>query len=190
MATYSTSEFKNGIKILVDNQPFQMVYFQFVKPGKGTAFTRTKLKSLINGSVIERTFRSGEKVEIADCEAVTMQYMYQDGDLYNFMNMESYDQLAIVQTVMEYELKWLLEGMEVEVMMYNSRPVGITLPHFVDAEITYTEPGIKGNTATGASKPATVANGAVVQVPLFIEQGEVIKCDTREGGKYMNRSKD
>lgn len=190
MATYSTSEFKNGIKILVDGQPFQMVYFQFVKPGKGTAFTRTKLKNLINGSVIERTYRSGEKVEVADCEEVTMQYMYPDGDMYNFMNMETYDQLAVPETVMEYEVKWLLEGMEVAVMMYNSRPVGITLPTFVDAEITYTEPGIKGNTATGASKPATVCNGAVVQVPLFIEQGEVIKCDTREGGKYMSRAKE
>ena len=185
-----TSQFKNGLKIEVDGTPFTITYFQHVKPGKGGAFVRTKLKNVLNGRVVDKTFRSGEKVEIADCEAVTMQYMYQDGDLYNFMNMESYDQLAIVQTVMEYELKWLLEGMEVEVMMYNSRPVGITLPHFVDAEISYTEPGIKGNTATGASKPATVANGAVVQVPLFIEQGEVIKCDTREGGKYMNRAKD
>ena len=113
MATYSTSEFKNGIKILIDGQPYQMVYFQFVKPGKGTAFTRTKLKNLITGAVIERTFRSGEKVDVADCEEVTMQYMYQEGDMYNFMNMETYDQVGIPEDVIDYESKWLLDGMEV-----------------------------------------------------------------------------
>ncbi|MED5373527.1 MAG: elongation factor P [Myxococcota bacterium] len=188
MATYSTSEFKNGIKILIDGQPYQMVYFQFVKPGKGTAFTRTKLKNLITGAVIERTFRSGEKVDVADCEEVTMQYMYQEGDMYNFMNMETYDQVGIPEDVIDYESKWLLDGMEVAVMMYNARPVGLTLPNFVEAEVTHTEPGVKGNTATGATKPATICNGAVVQVPLFIEQGETLKVDTREGGRYVSRA--
>ena len=184
---YQTSDFRNGLKVVVDGQPFTMTYFQFVKPGKGTAFTRTKLKNLINGSVIERTYRTGETLERADCEARKMQFQYQDGDMYYFMDMESYETIGVAQEFMGGGEIWLLDALEVEVMIYNDRPVGMEPPQFITAEITHCEPGVKGNTAQGGTKPATVCQGATVLVPLFIEQGEVIRVDTRDGGKYVNR---
>ncbi|MCP4809800.1 MAG: elongation factor P [Proteobacteria bacterium] len=183
---YQTSDFRNGLKVVVDGNPFVMTYFQFVKPGKGTAFTRTKLKNLISGAVIERTYRTGEQLEAADCEEKKMQYQYQDGDLFFFMDMESYEQIGVPVEVMDGTELFLLDALEVEVMMYNDRPVGVELPQFIEAEITYCEPGAKGNTAQGATKPATVCNGAQVQVPLFINNGEVIKIDTKDK-KYCNR---
>jgi len=185
---YQTSDFRNGLKLELDGEPYLMVYFQFVKPGKGTAFTRTKLKSLISGNVIERTFRTGESVDAADCEEITMQYQYDEGDMFHFMNMETYEQVGIHSDILDGAEKFLIDGIEIDVMVYKGRPVGVELPNFIEAEITYCEPGVKGNTAQGATKPATVANGATVQVPLFVDQGEVIKVDTRTK-EYAGRVK-
>lgn len=185
---YQTSDFRNGLKIELDGTPYQVVYFQFVKPGKGTAFTRTKLKSLLNGNVIERTFRTGETLEAADCDEITMQYQYDEGDMFHFMNMETFEPVGIHKDVMAGTEKYLIDGLEVDVMVYKGRPVGVELPNFIIAEITYCEPGVKGNTAQGATKPATFANGATVQVPLFVDQGEIIRVDTRTK-EYTGRAK-
>ena len=185
---YQTSDFRNGLKVELDGQPYLMVYFQFVKPGKGTAFTRTKLKNLINGNVIERTFRTGETVDAADCEEVSMQYQYDEGDMFHFMSMETYEQVGIHVDVLDGAELFLIDGIELAVMVYKGRPVGVELPNFIETEITYCEPGVKGNTAQGATKPATVANGATVQVPLFVDNGEMIRVDTRTK-EYAGRVK-
>ena len=185
---YQTSQFKNGLKIEIDNIPYNMVYFQFVKPGKGTAFTRTKLKNMLTGAVIERTFRTGETLEAADVETIEMEFLYLEGEDYHFMDMESYEQIHIPRSIIEEESKFLIEGSKVDVLYYKSRPVNIDLPNFVEAEITICDPGVKGNTANGGSKPATISSGATVQVPLFIEQGEWIKVDTRTK-EYASRVK-
>ncbi len=180
MATYyQTSEFRNGLKVLIDNQPYVMTYFQFVKPGKGTAFTRTKLKHLITGNVIDRTFRTGETVEAADCEDRSMQYLYNDGELYHFMALDTYEQFGMPAELMDGGEQFLTEELEVMITMFNGRPVGLQLPNFIEDVIDYCEPGVRGNTAQGATKPATLSCGATVQVPLFVEQGEKIKVDTR-----------
>ena len=188
MAVYQTSDFRNGIKVVIDGNPYVMTYFQFVKPGKGTAFTRTKLKNLISGNVLERTFRSGETVEVADCEDVTMQYQYNEGDTYYFMSMETYDTIPMMRERMDGSEKYLLDALECQVTIFKGNPVAITLPNFIEVEITYCEPGVKGDTATNATKPATVSTGATVNVPLFVESGEVIKIDTRTGD-YLGRVK-
>tara|TARA_B110000037_G_scaffold146028_1_gene165006 strand:- start:155 stop:739 length:585 start_codon:yes stop_codon:yes gene_type:complete len=185
-SVYQTSDFRNGLKIELDGTPFLMVYFQFVKPGKGTAFTRTKLKNMITGAVIDRTFRSGETVGIADVEEYTMQFQYDEGDMFYFMNMETYETVGITESVLDGVEKYLIDGLEVQVLLYKERPVAVELPNFIEAEITYCEPGVKGNTAQGATKPATIGGGAIVQVPLFVEQGEIIKIDTRTKA-YVNR---
>lgn len=186
MAYYETSEFRNGIKVKIDGQPYVMVYFQFVKPGKGTAFTRTKLKNLISGNTLERTYRTGETIEAADCEDVPSQYQYQDGDSYVFMNLETYDTFSIPKSVMDGAENFLTESIEAAVTLYEGRPVGIVLPNFIDVEITYCEPGARGNTANNTNKPATVSTGATVGVPLFVESGEWIRVDTRTG-EYVSR---
>lgn len=186
---YQTSDFRNGLKVVVDGNPYIMTYFQFVKPGKGTAFTRTKLKNLISGNVIERTYRTGETLEAADCEEVNMQYMYVDGDMYNFMNLETYETVAIPQDSLDGAEKYFTTDIQVMVLMYNGRAIGVSLPNFIEAEITYCEPGVKGNTAQGATKQATLSTGATVNVPLFVDQGEFIRVDTRTGD-YVGRVKD
>jgi elongation factor P len=188
MATYDTSDFKNGLKIEIDGTPFNMVYFQFVKPGKGTAFTRTKLKNMLTGSVIERTYRSGEKVTAADVDDQSMQFLYEDGEFHHFMNNDTFEQVAIPSDTIVEEAKYLTENLVVDVLFFNGRAISVTLPNFVEDEIDYCEPGVKGNTATGATKPATLVCGAQVQVPLFIERGERIRVDTREH-KYVSRVK-
>lgn len=185
---YQTSDFRNGLKIELDNQPYIMTYFQFVKPGKGTAFTRTKLKHMITGSVIERTFRTGETVEAADVEEQEMEYLYNDGEFFHFMNTETYDQVQIPDATLGDDALFLTENLQIQVLFYKGRPVNIELPNFIESEITYCEPGVKGNTATGATKPATITPGATVQVPLFVEQGEMIKIDTRTKA-YVSRVK-
>lgn len=185
---YQTSDFRNGLKVELDGQPYIVTYFQFVKPGKGTAFTRTKLKHMITGSVIERTFRSGETFDAADVEERPMQYMYNDGETYHFLNTETFDQVTISGEVLGDSALFLMENAEISALFYKNAPVNIELPNFIEAEITYCEPGVKGNTATGSTKPATIVPGAVVQVPLFVEQGEVIKVDTRTG-EYVSRVK-
>jgi elongation factor P len=186
---YETSDFRNGLKIEIDGVPYSIVWFQFVKPGKGNAFTRTKMKNMLTGNVIERTFRTGETVEAADVEEMFMQYLYNDGESYHFMNQQTYEQVAIPAENMKQESQYLTENLDVTVLFYKSRAVSINLPYFIKAEITYCEPGIRGNTATGATKAATLSTGAVVQVPLFVEQGEIIQVDTRTG-EYVGRVKD
>mgnify|MGYP002633095917 CR=1 FL=1 len=189
MAVYQTSDFRNGLKVVLDGEPYTITYFQFVKPGKGTAFTRTKLKGLISGNTIDRTFRSGETIEVADCEDVTMQYQYNDGDTYYFMSMETYETLPMMKERMDGAEKYMLDSLEVQVILFKDNPVAITLPNFIEAEIAYCEPGVRGNTAQGATKPATISSGASVNVPLFVEQGEVIRVDTRTGD-YVGRVRD
>lgn len=186
MATYDTSEFRNGLKIEIEGVPYEMVYFQFVKPGKGTAFTRTKLKNMISGSVIERTYRSGETVTVADVEDVPMQFLYDDGEFFHFMHPETFEQVAIEAAKVEEVKGFLTANLDVTVMFFKGKSVSVTLPFFIESEITYCEPGMKGNTATGTTKPATLATGAIVQVPLFVDVGEIIRVDTRTGA-YVSR---
>lgn len=183
----SAGDFKNGLTLEIDGNVVQIMEFQHVKPGKGAAFVRTKLKNVISGGIIEKTFRPTEKFPQARIERVDMQYLYSDGDLYNFMNNETYDQIAIGQDTVGDSLKFVKENETVKVCSHNGNVFAVEPPLFVELEITETEPGFKGDTAQGASKPATVETGAVVQVPLFIDQGEKIKIDTRTG-EYLSRA--
>lgn len=180
-AMYATSDIKKNLKIKMDGAPWTVVEFLFVKPGKGTAFTRTKLKNLITGQVVERNLRSGEQLEPADIDRRTATMMYQDGDDFFFMDQENYEQFPVSTEALGDSAKWLLDEMKVELCFYEGRVVTVDIPNHIEVEITYCEPAVKGNTATNATKPATVANGATVQVPLFINDGEVIKVDTRTG---------
>lgn len=184
----SPSDFRKGMKVLWEGQPYSVVEYQFVKPGKGAAFTRTRLKNLLTGNVVEYNIRSGEKLEVANTEELKMVYLYKEGDNYTFMNQETYDQLTITEDQLGGAHRFLTENIQVDVLLYNDRPIAVELPNFVELEIVYCEPGVKGDTATGASKPATLSTGAIINVPLFIEQGEVIRIDTREE-KYMERVK-
>ncbi len=186
--TYQTSDFRNGLKVEIDGAPYVVVYFQFVKPGKGTAFTRTKLKNLISGNVLERTFRTGETLLQAEVEESPMQFLYEDGDLYQFMDMESYEQVGIHRDLIGDSAEYFTDNLEIKVLKFKGRPVTIELPNFIEDEISYCEPGVKGNTAQGATKPATLACGKTVQVPLFIEQGERIRVDSRTHS-YVSRVK-
>lgn len=182
----SAGDFKNGITLEIDGQVVQIMEFQHVKPGKGAAFVRTKLKNVINGGVVERTFRPTEKFPQARIERVDMQYLYSDGDLYNFMNQETYDQVALNKDIIGDALKFVKENEVCKVCSYNGRVFSVEPPLFVELEITDTEPGFKGDTAQGATKPATVETGAVVYVPLFVDMGDKIKIDTRTG-EYLSR---
>ena len=182
----SAGDFRNGITLEIDGQVVQIMEFQHVKPGKGAAFVRTKLKNVINGGVVERTFRPTEKFPQARIDRVDMQYLYADGELYNFMNQETYDQVALNKDIIGDALKFVKENEVCKVCSYNGNVFSVEPPLFVELEVTDTEPGFKGDTATGASKPATVETGAVVSVPLFVEQGDKIKIDTRTG-EYLSR---
>lgn len=183
-----TSDIKKNLKMMVDGVPYVVADFQFVKPGKGQAFTRVKLKNLETGQVLEKTFKSGEKIEKADIEQRAMQYIYPDGTNFVFMDPNSGEQMFVPGDKMEEEQKWLADGMTVEVTLLEGQAIGIELPAHVELEITQSDPGVKGDTASGATKPATMSTGAVVQVPLFIEEGEWIKIDTRTGS-YLERVK-
>lgn len=183
----SAGDFRNGITLEIDGQVVQILEFQHVKPGKGAAFVRTKLKNVINGGVVERTFRPTEKFLAARIDRVDMQYLYSDGDLYNFMNVETYDQIALNSDLVGDALKFVKENEMVKVCSYNGNVFSIEPPLFVELEVTDTEPGFKGDTATGASKPATVETGAQVNVPLFINIGDKIKIDTRSN-EYLGRA--
>ena len=186
MATYHSSELKNGIKIVVDNEPYLMLSNEFVKPGKGQAFTRVKIRNLKTGRVIDRTYKSGESVEAADVLECNMQYLYQDNDAWYFMDQGNYEQYPVNKAVMQEAGKWL-KGEEVCVVtLWNDTPLTVSPPNFVILRITETDPGVRGNTATNALKPATTETGAIVKVPLFVEAGELIKIDTRVGG-YVSR---
>jgi elongation factor P len=182
----STAEFRKGLKIELDGQPYNIVEFQHVKPGKGGAFVRTKLKHLRLGRVVDRTFRAGEKVGLVDYEQRAMQFLYKD-DNFHFMNLDTYEQIALGPDVVGEAADWLKETMEVEVLLINGAPAGVEVPNFVELAVVTTDPGVRGDTASGGSKPATLETGAVVQVPLFINEGEVLRVDTRTGA-YIERA--
>ena len=182
----SAGDFRNGITIEMDNGIYQIIEFQHVKPGKGAAFVRTKLKNIVNGGVIEKSFRPQEKFPQARIDRKDMQYLYSDGDLYHFMDVESYDQIALNDETVGDALKFVKENDMCKVCSHNGNVFAIEPPLFVELEVTETEPGFKGDTATGASKPATVETGATVSVPLFVEIGNKIKIDTRTD-EYLSR---
>jgi len=183
----SASEFRNGVTFELDGQVLQIIEFQHVKPGKGAAFVRTKLRNVISGATVERTFNPTDKMENAHIERKDMQYMYSDGDLFYFMDTETYDQIPLNAQTVGDSLKFIKEEVVVKVLSYKGSVFGIEPPFFVELKITLTEPGFRGDTATGATKPATVETGAIVKVPLFIEEGELIRIDTRTG-EYMERA--
>lgn len=182
----SAGDFRNGVTLEIDGQVVQIMEFQHVKPGKGAAFVRTKLKNVINGGVVERTFRPTEKFPQARIDRVDMQYLYSDGDLFHFMNQETFDQVALNQEIIGDTLKFVKENEICKVCSHNGNVFSVEPPLFVELEITETEPGFKGDTAQGANKPATVETGATVYVPLFVEIGDRIKIDTRTGD-YLSR---
>ena len=182
----SAGDFRNGITIELDNGIYQIIEFKHVKPGKGAAFVRTKLKNIVSGGVIEKTFRPTEKCPQARIDRKDMQYLYSDGDLYHFMDVETYDQVALNDETVGDALKFVKENDMCKVCSHNGNVFAIEPPLFVELEVTETEPGFKGDTATGASKPATVETGATVSVPLFVEIGNKIKIDTRTG-EYLSR---
>ena len=179
-------DFKNGLTIEWDGGVYQVIDFQHVKPGKGAAFVRTKLKNVVDGGVVEKTFRPTEKYPQAHIDKKEMQYLYADGDMYNFMDNETYEQIALSEDQVGDSLKFVKENDNVKMLSHNGEVFAIEPPLFVELEITETEPGVKGDTATGATKPATVETGATVLVPLFVGQGERIQIDTRTG-EYMKR---
>ena len=182
----SAGDFRNGITIELDNNIFQIIEFQHVKPGKGAAFVRTKLKNIKNGGVVEKTFRPTEKCPQARIDRADMQYLYSDGDLFHFMNVETYDQISLDTEAIGDALKFVKENEMVKMCSHNGSVFAVEPPLFVELKITETEPGFKGDTATGATKPAIVETGATVYVPLFVEQDDVIKIDTR-AGEYLSR---
>jgi elongation factor P len=183
---YDTSDIRKGLKIMMDGSPYTVVEFQFVKPGKGAAFTRTKVKNLLTGAVLERNFRSGEKFEPANVETKTMQYLYKEGDTFVFMDTSTYDQVQIPETTVGDSSDYMPENINVEVLFFKDRAVGVTLPNFIEQAIVGTEPGFRGDTATGSTKPARISTGATINVPLFINEGDVVKIDTRTG-EYLER---
>lgn len=182
----TAGDFKNGITVLMDNGIWQIIEFQHVKPGKGAAFVRTKLKNIVSGGVVEKSFRPTEKFELAHIDRKAYQYLYADGDLYNFMDNETYEQIALSKDNVGDSLKFVKENETVTLCSHNGNVFAIEPPLFVELQITESEPGVKGNTATGATKPAIVETGAQVLVPLFVNEGDVIKIDTRTG-EYFSR---
>jgi elongation factor P len=183
---FDSSDIKKGLKIQLDGVPFNVIEFQFVKPGKGTAFTRTRLKNLMTGAVIDRTFRSGEKLTPADIEQHAMQFLYKEGDMFVFMDTQTYEQLQLVPDLIGDNQYYLTDGTNCDVLFFSGRAIGVTPPTFVEMKVEHTEPGFKGDTSSNATKPATMAGGLDVQVPLFVEEGEILKIDTRTGG-YVER---
>ena len=185
---YSTAEFKKGLKIEIDGSPFTIVDFQHVKPGKGGAFVRTKLKNLLTGRVLDQTFRSGERVKKPDLMEKEMQYLYREGDRYCLMDNETYEQIMLTAEQVGEAVEFLVENMNLKVLIFNQQPVAVDLPNFVELTVAQAEPGLRGDTATGGTKPATLESGAVIQVPLFINEGDRLKVDTRTGS-YIERVK-
>lgn len=175
----STVDFRNGTRLLVDGEPFYIVEFQHVKPGKGGAFVRTKLKSYLTGNVLDRTFRSGERFEEPDLEEREMQFLYATGDAYTFMDTETYEQLTFEKQTLGENVDLLKENMIVKILIYEHRPIAVELPNFIELKVIDAEPGVRGDTASGGTKPAIVETGATIKVPLYLEVGTVIKIDTR-----------
>ena len=189
MATYSTNEFRGGLKIMLDGDPCSIIENEFVKPGKGQAFNRVKIRNLKTGRVIERTFKSGDTVEGADVMDTSLQYLYSDGEFWHFMDPNSYEQIAADATAVGDATKWLKEQDTCEVTLWNGAPLAVTPPNFVVLAVTDTDPGVRGDTSGGGGKPATLETGAVVRVPLFIEIGDILRIDTRTG-EYVARAKE
>jgi elongation factor P len=189
MATYSTNEFRGGLKILLDKDPYVIVENEFVKPGKGQAFNRVRVRNLKTGRVVDKTFKSGETVEAADVVDVDMQYLYTDGEFWHFMLQDTFEQHAADATAVKDAKQWLKEQDVCQVTLWNGTPLEVFPPNFVELTITETDPGVRGDTAQGGVKPATLETGAVVRVPLFLETGEVVRVDTRTGA-YVSRVKE
>jgi elongation factor P len=185
---YSTAEFKKGLKVEIDGVPYMIVDFQHVKPGKGGAFVRTKLKSLLTGRVLDQTFRSGEKVKRPDLVEREMQYLYREGDSFCMMDNETYEQMMLTADQVGDVRLYLTENLDVKILFFNQQPVAVEVPLFVELEVAQTEPGVKGDTAAGGTKPATLESGVTIQVPLFINEGDRVRVDTRTGS-YMERVK-
>jgi len=186
MASYSTSEFRSGLKILLDGDPQTIVENEFVKPGKGQAFNRVRVRNLRTGRVLEKTFKSGESVEAADVMDTDMQYLYTDGEFWHFMVPDTFEQYAVGQAALGDSAQWLKEQDICIVTLWNGEPLTVTPPNFVEMKIVQCDPGVRGDTAQGGTKPATLETGAVVKVPLFVEEGETVKVDTRSG-EYVSR---
>lgn len=189
MATYSTNEFRSGLKVMLDGDPCNILENEFVKPGKGQAFNRVKLRNLKTGRVWERTFKSGESLEGADVTDRNMEYLYNDGEFWHFMEPETFEQFAADKSAVGDSAQWLKEQDTCIVTLYNGSPLAVTPPNHVELEIVETDPGVRGDTAQGGTKPATLSTGAVVKVPLFVSQGEVVRVDTRTG-EYLGRAKE
>lgn len=188
MANYSTNEFKAGLKVMLDGDPCSIVENELVKPGKGQAFNRVKLRNLMTGRVGEKTFKSGDSLEGADVMDLEMEYLYTDGDMWHFMKTDgSFEQYAVEKKALGDTEKWLKEQVPYTITLWNDKAISVTPPNFIELEVVETDPGLKGDTAQGGSKPATLSSGAVVRVPLFINQGEVLKIDTRSG-EYVSRA--
>lgn len=189
MASYSTNEFRSGLKLLIDGDPYAIVENEFVKPGKGQAFNRVKIRNLKTGRVVDRTFRSGESVEAADVHDTELQYLYYDGEFWHFMDPQSFAQFQADAAAVGDAAQWLKDQDLCQVTLWNDAPLIVVAPKFVELRITETDPGVRGDTAQGGVKPATLETGAVVKVPLFVEEGEMIKVDTRSG-EYVSRARD
>jgi elongation factor P len=188
MASYNTNEFRAGLKIILDGDPFAIVENEFVKPGKGQAFNRVRIRNLKTGRVVDRTFKSGDTVEAADVVDVQMQYLYDDGEFWHFMVPESFEQYAADKNVVGDAAQWLKAQDTCTITLWNNVPLDMLPPTFVELTVTQTDPGVRGDTATGGTKPATLETGAVVRVPLFLEEGTIIRVDTRTG-EYVSRVK-
>ncbi len=189
MATYTTSQFKNGLKVILDNDPCSIISNEVVKPGKGQAFSRVKLRNLMTGRVLEKTFKSGESIEAADVMETSMQYLYSDGESWHFMEPSSYEQYAAGKSAMGDAVKWIKEEDMCDLTLWNNQPITVSSPNFVILKVTETDPGLKGDTSSGGSKAATLETGAVIRVPLFIQEGESLRVDTRTG-EYVSRAKE
>jgi elongation factor P len=187
MSQISTNEFRPGVKILLDNQPCSIIENEFVKPGKGQAFNRVKIRNLITDRVLEKTFKSGETVDSADVMDVNMQYLFQEGDFWIFMDVSSFEQMPVDKSILADAKFWIREQDECIVTLFNGQPISVTPPNFVQLEVTETDPGLRGDTSSGGTKPATLSTGAVVKVPLFIQIGDILKIDTRDG-TYVSRA--
>ncbi|SQD79056.1 elongation factor P [Moritella yayanosii] len=188
MASYKTSDFKGGLKFMLDDEPCSIIENEYVKPGKGQAFNRVKLRRLLSGKVIEKTFKSGESVEAADVMDFELAYLYNDGEFYHFMDNETFEQVAADKKAVGDTAKWLVEQDICTITTWNDNPISVAAPNFVEIAVTDTDPGLKGDTQGTGGKPATLTTGAVVRVPLFIQIGEVVKVDTRTG-EYVSRVK-
>jgi elongation factor P len=187
MASYSTNEFRGGLKIILDGDPYTIVENEFVKPGKGQAFNRVRVRNLKTGRVVDKTFKSGESVEAADVVEQEMQFLYSDGEFWHFMLPDTFEQFAADQRSVADAEQWLKESDLCQVTLWNGSPLSVAPPNFVELKIVETDPGVRGDTAQGGVKPARLETGAVVRVPLFVEQGEVVRVDTRKG-EYVSRA--